>query len=283
MPNVETNRIEYKRELNDKLERTVVSFLNCTGGGEIKIAKYSGTDKVDLVENDEYGYRCLITATMLVLDKLEVENRTYAKITAKQRLEKNMVNKVALREAVINAIIHNDYSVSVPVIEIFSDRITVTSSGGLVEGLTQEDFFNCRSMPRNRELMRVFKDVEMVEQLGSGMGRILRAYDRSIFYFSQNFLVVTFPFEDGYHDTNHDTNGTNHDTNDTNSAIQMENEIDSYKLILEAIKADPIITLDKLSDITLLSRSTVARTIKTMQESGRLKRIGSTRGRWEIL
>ena len=150
-------------------------------GASIKVAKYAGTDKVDLIENNEYGYRCLITAAIQVLNKLEVENRTFAKITSKQRLEKSMVDKVALREAVINAIVHNDYTMSVPIIEIFSDKVTVTSAGGLVEGLMREDFFNCRSMPRNRELMRVFKDVELVEHLGSGMGRILKAYDRSIF------------------------------------------------------------------------------------------------------
>lgn len=38
-------------------------------------------------------------------------------------------------------------------------------------------------MPRNRELMRVFKDVVLVEQLGSGMNKILKAYDKSIFQF----------------------------------------------------------------------------------------------------
>ena len=44
------------------------------------------------------------------------------------RLERNMVDKVALREAVINATVHNDYSREVPpVFEIYSDRLTITS------------------------------------------------------------------------------------------------------------------------------------------------------------
>ena len=176
----------------------VAYLLADENGASIKVAKYAGTDKVDLIENEEYGYRCLITATNQLLNKMEVENRTFAKITPKQRLEKKMVDTFALREAVVNAIIHNDYTMSVPVVEIYSDRITVTSSGGLVEGLTQEDFFSCRSMPRNRELMRVFKDVELVEQLGSGMGRILAAYDSSIFELTSSFMVVTFPFVKGY-------------------------------------------------------------------------------------
>jgi len=49
-------------------------------GASVKVAKYAGTDKVDLIENNEYGYRCLITATHRVLDRLEAENRTFAKI-----------------------------------------------------------------------------------------------------------------------------------------------------------------------------------------------------------
>ena len=52
----------------------------------------------------------------------------------------------------------------------------------------------CSSMPRNRELMRVFKDVGLVEQLGSGMSRILKEYDKSIFHISEHFIKVEFPF-----------------------------------------------------------------------------------------
>ncbi|MCL2079669.1 MAG: putative DNA binding domain-containing protein [Oscillospiraceae bacterium] len=168
-------------------------------GVSIKVAKYAGTTKVDLIENEEYGYRCLITATNRVLEKLRVENKTFAKVTARKRLERQMVDEQALKEAIINAIVHNDYSREVPpVVEIFSDRITITSYGGLPQGLSRENFFRCRSMPRNRELMRVFKDVDLVEQLGSGMSRIMEVYDQSIFTFEDNFLIVTFPFAEGF-------------------------------------------------------------------------------------
>lgn len=82
-----------------------------------------------------------------------------------------------MREAIINAIVHTDYSREIPpVFELFSDRMEFTSYGGLIPGQSEEDFFSCGSMPRNRELMRVFKDVGLVEQLGSGMSRILQAY-----------------------------------------------------------------------------------------------------------
>ncbi|MDR1010059.1 MAG: putative DNA binding domain-containing protein [Opitutaceae bacterium] len=173
-------------------------MLADNNGVSMKVAKYAGTDKYDLVENYEYGNCCLLTATNRILERLLVENKTFAKISYPTRLEKNMVDKTALREAVINAIVHNDYSLTVPLVEIYSDRIVVTSAGGLVEGLSQDDFFNCRSMPRNRVLMRVFRDAELVESLGSGMTRILRAYDRSIFNFTPSFLEITFPFDADY-------------------------------------------------------------------------------------
>jgi predicted HTH transcriptional regulator len=110
-----------------------------------------------------------------------------------------MIDETALREALINSIVHNDYSREVPpVVEIFSDRLTITSYGGLPQGLSRTNFFRCRSMPRNRELMRIFRDVDLVEQLGSGMSRILKVYDQSIFSFEDDFMIVTFPYANGF-------------------------------------------------------------------------------------
>lgn len=110
-------------------------------GVSIKVAKYAGTTKVDLIENEEYGYRCLVTAAYRVLDKLKTENRTFTKITSTKRLQRQMIDELALKEAVINAIVHTDYSREVPpVVEIFSDRLTITSYGGLPPGLSRESF-----------------------------------------------------------------------------------------------------------------------------------------------
>lgn len=165
-------------------------------GVSIKVAKYAGDTKVDLIENEEYGYCSLIKATNRVLDKLRIENITKATITDKSRIEKNLVDTVALREAVINAIIHNDYTTEYPpLFEIFSNRITITSYGGLLHNQSHNEFFEGGSMPRNRELMRVFKDVGLVEQLGSGMNRILKAYSQDVFQFFDHIIKVNFPIE----------------------------------------------------------------------------------------
>ncbi len=66
-----------------------------------------------LSANEEYGYCSLIKAAKSVPDRLNVENRTLAKFTSKERIERKLVNPIALREAVINTIVHNDYSLEV--------------------------------------------------------------------------------------------------------------------------------------------------------------------------
>ncbi|MCL2135317.1 MAG: putative DNA binding domain-containing protein [Candidatus Bathyarchaeota archaeon] len=250
----------------------VAYLLADENGVSIKVAKYAGTTKVDLIENEEYGYRCLITAANRVLDKLRVENKTFAKITPKARLEQSMVDATALREAFINAIVHNDYSREVPpVVEIFSDRLTITSYGGLPQGLSRENFFRCRSMPRNRELMRVFKDVGLVEQLGSGMSRILEIYDPSIFTFEDEFLIVTFPFTKGFTLPRGNVNGN-------------VNSVDVKNQILTCVIQNPSYSLAKIAEKTGYSKRTVSRQMKMLQETVTITRVGSPKtGHWEVI
>ena len=126
-------------KLNDKFIQNLEllnedGFLNYVGylladhnGTSIKVAKYKGLNRVNLIENNEYGYCSLVKATKQVLDKLELENKTLSKITSKERENHRFWHPIALREAVINAIIHNDYTHEVPPkFELFDDRIEIT-------------------------------------------------------------------------------------------------------------------------------------------------------------
>lgn len=193
----------------------------------IKVAKYAGNNKLDLIENEEYGYCSLIKATSLVLDKLDIENKTFTKITGDaERLQKRMIDRRALREALINAMVHNDYTHEVPpVIEIYKDRLSITSYGGLVSGMSTEEFFTGRSMPRNREIMRIYRDLDLVEQLGSGMNRILSAYSPDIFKLSDNFLEVCFYFDKSYNSL---SENTGHDTGHVDKLLSMMNHEETY-------------------------------------------------------
>ena len=243
-------------------------------GMSVKVARYSGTDKYDLIENEEFGYCSLIKAVKSVLTRLQVANITRTKITPMERIEKTLVDPVALREAVINAVVHNDYTREVPpLFEIFSDRMEITTYGGLVEGLSKEDFFSCCSMPRNRELMCVFRDIEMVEQLGSGMKRILRTYDETAFSFTDHFMRSTF-----YFDNNDRINYENGRIND------ITNLSDTELLIFAEIRRNPRITVAQLIHDTGVSERTINRALKTLRENGYIVRVGAKKnGYWNII
>lgn len=129
-----------------------------------------------------------------MLDKMNLENRTITEITHKERKEHRLWNAIALREAIINAFVHNDYTREIaPKFEIFNDRIEITSAGSLPDSLSKSEFFEGFSIPRNKELMRIYKDLDLVEQLGSGIPRILESYSKDSFRFSDNFLRMVLP------------------------------------------------------------------------------------------
>ena len=180
----------------DKVFNYVAFLMSDKNTLSVKVAKYRGLNRVHLAENNEYGYCSIIKATKQVLDKIELENKTKSLITSKKRIDTRLWNAVALREAIINAMVHNDYTNEVPPkFEIFDDRIEITSAGGLPEELSKEEFFQGFSIPRNQEMMRIFKDLEMVEHLGSGIPRILEHYNEESFKFTENFLRMTFKCE----------------------------------------------------------------------------------------
>ena len=221
---------ERGKRLNDNFKRTLELFteddklnyvaylLADENGNSIKVAKYSSLDRCDLIENNEYGYCSLIKATKSVLSKLDIENKVSARITPMEREETPLWNKVALREAVINAIVHNDYSFEVPPkFEIFPDRLEITSAGRLPESLTKEEFFSGISIPRNKELMRIYRDVELVESLGSGIPRILKAYGEDCFTFTDNFIRIIFPINSSVATISH---ASNHASNHASEQIK---------------------------------------------------------------
>jgi ATP-dependent DNA helicase RecG len=81
---------------------------------------------------------------------------------------------VALREAIINALVHTDYAQrGAPLrLAVFCDRIEVENPGNLPPGLTIEDIRRGASKLRNRVIGRVFHELKLIEQWGSGIERM---------------------------------------------------------------------------------------------------------------
>lgn len=263
-------------------------LLADNNGTSIKVARFNGIDKTDIAERNEYGRCCLIKSAINVLEKLNVENITVVRVgNAARRVEKRLVDGDALRETVLNAIIHNDYiNGAYPVFEIYDDRIEIVSSGGLPIGLTEEEFFEGRSLPRNKELMRIFSDLDMCEQLGSGMKKILKAYSKEIFNISEHFIAVRLVYNRKVRAVRHKDSLENSPKNSPENSLEnsLEKLTATETGILAVIVSDKNATYKTIAEAVGKEVSTVKKAIKKLKEKGIIRRVGSDRiGYWERL
>lgn len=309
---------EHGKRLNDRFRETLelltpdgrynlVAFLLADENTvSIKVAKYAGTDKIDLVENEEYGFCSILRACDRVLEKLTVENTTSARIGRIYREERKRYDPAAMREAVINAFVHNDWTnLDTPVFELFSDRLEITSHGSLLPGMTREDLLSGCSRVRNRELMRVFRDVELVEQLGSGMRRMLGAYSPDIFRYTETFFHVVLRYPDaplaaggggkpGHPQTDggpKDKGGPNHDGGPKSKGGPKVGKVRAPSVgavelrirIYEFIAAHPDATTRGLAAHFGHARSAILKHLAHLKDAGVVRHVGAARnGHWEV-
>ena len=208
---------------------------------------------------------CDSRTTADILDFFQNRNTTFSQITSTGRMDRSKFNAIAIRELIVNAIVHNNYlSNGLPSFEEFSNRFEISSFGGLPEGFSQEDFLNGYSLPVNPELIRVFRDLGLAERLGTGIRRVLKFYPKEIFRFSANFLRVNVPFE-----------------RPIPSYSQSHNE--SKTSLYDLLKEEPHITRSDAAGKLGISESSVYRELKKLEDSGIIRREGSKKsGYWVI-
>lgn len=240
----------------------------------IKVAKYAGTDVDELIENYEFGYCSLVKATHRVLEKFITENKIFAKITYPERKEQPMYDYKAVREVIINAIVHNDWSNEYPPkFEFFCDRLEVSSFGGIQNEFTEEEFLQGYSAPKNPELMRVFKDLELVEHLGTGIRRILKRYDKSIYRFFPHFIIVSIK----YNENNFKYN------NQSVNVIPYLNLTKVQEGIISLIEDRPSITQEEMAKLLGVTSRTIRNHIKYLVDKEYIIRIGADKnGKWAV-
>ena len=240
----------------------------------IKVAKYAGTDVDELIENYEFGYCSLVKATHRVLEKFITENKIFAKITYPERKEQPMYDYKAVREVIINAIVNNDWSNEYPPkFEFFSDRLEVSSFGGIQNEFTEEEFLQGYSAPKNPELMRVFKDLELVEHLGTGIRRILKRYDKSIYRFFPHFIIVSIK----YNENNFKYN------NQSVNVIPYLNLTKVQEGIISLIEDRPSITQEEMAKLLGVTSRTIRNHIKYLVDKEYIIRIGADKnGKWAV-
>ena len=139
----------------------------------VQCGRFTGTDKADIFDHIDIAAP-LPLAVQQVMDFLKKHAMRGADFSALRRKDVWSIPLLMLREAVVNALVHADYSqVGAPIrISFFDDRIEVESPGILLPGMTVEDMKQGVSRLRNRVIARVFRELNLIEQWGSGVRRI---------------------------------------------------------------------------------------------------------------
>ena len=104
-------------------------------------------------------------------------NKTSSVIKGVIRTDKQDYPEEAIREALLNAIVHRDYSFSGSIIINVTDhKMEFISLGGLLPGLSPDDIRSGISQPRNKNLAEVFHRLRLIESYGTGIRRIFNLY-----------------------------------------------------------------------------------------------------------
>lgn len=163
----------------------------------VKCVCFGSVDKSNIVDKREIKSNLIETVEEAV-KFVHSNTRVSAQIGAVRRSDIPQYPADAIREAVINAIVHADYSIKGASIQIsiYSDRIEITNPGSLHFGQTMENALSGISKLRNPVIGRIFREIGIIETLGIGMPSIIKSYQNSPanspkFEEIENFFKVT--------------------------------------------------------------------------------------------
>ena len=143
----------------------------------IKLAVFEGEKKVVFKDRREFSGSILyqLEEAFAFIDRF---NSIKAEFNGLDRLDKRDYPPEAIREALLNAVVHRDYAYSGSIlINIFDDRIEFVTIGGLVKGISLNDILLGISILRNQHLANIFYRLKLIEAYGTGVPKIMSCYD----------------------------------------------------------------------------------------------------------
>ncbi len=244
--------------------------------------KFAGVNKVSISHRSDYGGQSLLLGYQKMKDRLIAENICKTDTTVRPRIDEYLYDINCANEALVNMLVHNDWTITEPQVSFYSDRIVFTSHGGIPHGMTEEEFYSGVSRPRNAVLMRIFLNLGIVEHTGHGIPMIVEKYGREAFDIHQNYIDVTLPFNQAVL-ASVPQNGTDDGTDDESIRLNEDLSDTEKKVILELIK-NPENTYNQLASEIGVSRRTVSRAVASLVEKKYIERIGNNKtGYWKII
>lgn len=239
--------------------------------------KFSGLTKASIAQRNDYGNQSILLGYQRLKDRLIAENICKTDTTVRPRVDEYLYDIDCVNEVLVNALVHNDWTISEPLVSFFSDRLEITSHGGLPRGLTEKEFFEGVSHPRNVVLMRVFLYLGIVEHTGHGIPRVIEKYGRGAFDIHPSYINVVIPFNES----------VMKDIPHRGEEVGKESDpglTDSERRILLEIIGNPDVQYDKMVSDLNISRRTVSRAFSSLKEKGYIERVGTAKkGYWKVL
>ena len=245
----------------------------------IKVAVFQGTDQTIFKDRREFT-GSLMQQMNEVYDFIDFRNQTRATIERLLRIDVRDYPEIAVREALLNLLVHRDYSFSASaLISIYTDRIEFVSIGGLMPGIDLEDIMVGISVCRNQDLANVFYRLHLIEAYGTGMGKIMRAYEGmeetpSIETTKNTFKIILPNINAKYETGKFSAPKTK---SITSSAAGDEKILSDEERVLEYARSHGAITRNDVIELLKVSTSTASRVIRRMVKNNLLKRNGKAR------
>lgn len=201
--------LEFGYKLNEETFETNLTLINSSGKYNkmaellsdnnrfsLIFVKFSGKTKAALSQRSNYGNKSIIFGYRQLMNRIAAENICLSDTSVRPRKDTFLFHYDSVNEAIVNAIVHNDWSIAEPQVSFFSDRIEILSHGGLPYNLKLKDFFLGISKPRNAKLMKIFSDLDIVDHTGHGIPIIIENYGKGVFEISDNYIIVSIPFNE---------------------------------------------------------------------------------------
>lgn len=163
----------------------------------IKAAVFEGKDKTIFKDRREFS-GSILKQLNDVFNYISQYNRIRSEFSGLLRIDHRDYPEEALREALLNSLVHRDYAYRAStLLSIFDDRIEFVSIGGLVKGISMEDIMLGVSVTRNEKLANVFYRLQLIEAFGTGVPKIIKSYDdfsiKPSFEVSNNAFKIMLP------------------------------------------------------------------------------------------
>ena len=144
----------------------------------LKVAVFEGIEKNIFKDRKEFKGSLLKQVTE-AFEFINLLNKTEATFEGLIRKDERDYPVEAIREALLNAVIHREYSFSgSTLVNIYEDRIEFVSLGGIVYGLSLDSIMLGVSQSRNEKLANIFYRLHLIEAYGTGIRKIFTNYER---------------------------------------------------------------------------------------------------------